>query len=47
MAAQTQEEEVKEEEAKSKGKLPHLYTNITREPQLHSKDHLWLETDEC
>ena len=39
-----------EEEAKSEGKLPHSYTHThthtTREPPLHSKDHLWLEMDE-
>lgn len=37
--------EDEEEEAESEGKLPHSYRHTTREPPLHSKDHLWLEMD--
>lgn len=37
--------EEEEEEAESEGKLPHSYRHTTREPPLHSKDHLWLEMD--
>lgn len=41
----TEDEEEEEEEAESEGKLPHSYRHTTREPPLHSKDHLWLEMD--
>ena len=40
-----EEKEEEDDEAESKGKLPHSYRHTTREPPLHSKDHLWLEMD--